>query len=538
MTHFRDGNRNDLEALRHLDHSLLGGVLSGLEGIQIDIQGRAIKVLNRPTSWRSATSITGMATGSIRESVQRISGAFSKFHIPDPQVELLINLAPADLPKNGTWLDLPLAVIMLQIAGFLPDLRIEKESQFLLFGEIGLHGEIRRVPGALSLAFTAKPGQSLIMPAGNEKESALILAKPGHEGCKILPVSSLADVIAFFRGQLKLKNATSEKISFEPVIPKCIDLSGIRGQAKAKKAAVIAAAGAHNLLLIGPPGEGKSLLASAIPGILPSLTNDEKVELTKIYSACGRLDQDGQAVTRRPMRSIHQTISKQALVGGGSGVPQPGEITLAHHGVLFIDEIAEFSAATLDSLRQPMESGEIQITRVGGSFSYPSRFTLVAAMNPCPCGYYGEERCRCRPQEVAKYIGKLSGPIVDRIDLQVEMSRLSLEERFSESKGQESPEIRHRVQKARETQRRRFAGTGITTNASIPGGHVREYCRFDESGFDRYRTTIENSSLSTRTMDRLAKVSRTIADLLGDEFVTAHHVEEATTYVVDGPLKK
>jgi len=256
---------------------------------------------------------------------------------------------------------------MLQAAGILPDLAEHKEGDYILLGELGLHADVRRVPGALSLAYIAKPGQRLIVPTGNEKECALILAKPGHEGCCVCPVSTLDEVIDFFQGKRKLEDALRQKIEFENAVPKAVDFGLIRGQERAKEAAVITAAGGHNLLLIGPPGEGKSLLASALPGILPRLSNDEKVHLTRIYSACGALDRDGMAVTRRPMRNVHHTATKQSLVGGGSGVPRPGEITLAHLGVLFLDEIAEFSGATLESLRQPIESGEIVLSRVRAS---------------------------------------------------------------------------------------------------------------------------------------------------------------------------
>ena len=269
-----------------------------------------------------------MTRDPIREAVTRISGAFSKLDIPKSPVEILINLAPAALEKSGTWLDLPLAVLMLQVAGLLPDLPEEDEDKFILFGEVGIHGGLRPVPGALSLAFRAKPGQSLIVPAGNEKECALILAKPGHEGCGVYPAQTLEEVLEFFRGRSRLRNALRQSIRFESVIAKAVDFGKIRGQKVAKRAAVVAAAGGHNLLLVGPPGEGKSLIASALPGILPKLREAEMVELTRIYSAVGQLGDDGNAVTRRPIRSVHHSVSMPALIGGGSGVPRPGEITL------------------------------------------------------------------------------------------------------------------------------------------------------------------------------------------------------------------
>jgi magnesium chelatase family protein len=526
-----------LRQLLTRDHTLTGGILHGIDGYFIEIQARAVKVTKFPIEWRGAVSITGMARGTVYESLDRIAGAFAKLQIPEPQVEILINLAPADLPKDGTWLDLPLAIIMLQASGYLPDLHETQEGNFVLLGELGLHGELRRVPGVLSLAYNAKPGQTLIIPSGNEKECALIMGKSGHEGCNVCPAAALQEVIDFFQGKGGLKNALSEHIEFEPVIAKSPDFSRIKGQDRAKQAAIIAAAGGHNLLLIGPPGEGKSLLSSAIAGILPRLENHEKVELTRIYSACGALDHDGMAVTRRPFRNVHHSASKQALVGGGSGVPRPGEITMAHMGILFLDELAEFSVATLESLRQPLESGEVNISRVGGTIRYPARFTLVAAMNPCPCGYFGSDLCKCTDKQVARYQGKLSGPILDRIDLQVEMSRLSTDERFAEVVEDSSPTIRATIEEARERQTVRLKGTGALHNASIPGGRVKDFCAFSETAFNHYRSIIDKNVLSTRSMDRLAKVARTVADLAASTTIEPPHLDTAASFVIGGILR-
>jgi magnesium chelatase family protein len=521
-------------------HTLHGAVLLGLDGLAIELQARAMEVLDDPDgiSWRDAVGITGMAKGSVQEALDRISGAFRAAGVPGPKVEILVNLTPPNIPKDGTWLDLPLAIIMLQAAGELPDLSDQQEGGYVLVGELGIHGEIRRVPGVLSLAYMARPGQKLVVPSGNEKEAALILAKPGHEGCGVYPVAKLADVIEFFRGTKKLDNALKQKIVFESVVDKAVDFGKIRGQAEAKEAAVLAAAGGHNLLLIGPPGEGKSLLASAMPGILPRLTDEEKVQLTRIYSAAGLLDKDGQAVTRRPMRSVHHTASKQAIVGGGSGVPRPGEITMAHLGILFLDEIAEFSSATLESLRQPLESGEIAVSRVGGTFIYPCRFALVAAMNPCPCGFFGTDRCRCSPQAIKKYQAKISGPISDRIDLQVVLAPLTTDERFAPTADDVSPALRRQVELARQRQQSRFVGRGVPFNAAIPGGSVVDLCSFSPAGMDYYKSTIDANTLSTRSMDRLAKVARTAADLADADFVEQSHIETAARFVVGGMLRE
>jgi magnesium chelatase family protein len=532
----RAGARS-LESLLKLDHSLKGAVLHGIDGRIIELQARAVEVLRRPQAWGPATKISGMARGAISEALDRISGAFAKYAVPQPRVSILVNLAPADLPKEGTWLDLPIAIIMLQAAGLLPDLPREHEEELILIGEVGLHGELRRVPGALSAAYRAEPGQKLVVPEGNAKECALLTISPGHRGCKVVSAGTLGEVIEFFKGERTLESVRSRKLTLEQVIPMSMDFGRIRGQERAKEGALLAAAGGHNLLLIGPPGEGKSLLAGAIPGILPSLSDAERVELTRIYSAAGQLERDGLIVSRRPMRVVHHTASKQALVGGGTGVAHPGEITLAHLGVLFLDELPEFPRSNIEAMRQPIESGEIQISRVGGTLTFPSRFTLIAAMNPCPCGYYGTDSCTCRQQDVNRYQSKLSGPILDRIDLQVEMSRLTLEERFAEESEGVSPNLRARVERARARQAARFAGLSIPFNAAIPGGRVRELCAFSEAGFASYKEAIEANALSTRSMDRLAKVARTSADLADREAVEPEDVAGACGFVVGGILR-
>ena len=541
-------------SLLQTGHTLHGAVLVGVEGRPIQLQARAVDLIHKPKSWCEAVTITGLARGANNEALTRIAGAFAKLGLPQPCVDILVNLAPADLVKEGTWLDLPLAVVLLQAAGLLPSgigfqpvvskhdrldsspMKNDRLEAYptLLFGELSIHGDISSVPGALPLALVAQPGQTLIVPSGNVCECSLLLAQSGYEKCSVLVASTLQEVIDHFHGRRRLAHAAQAGVQFTSAVPAAIDLSRIRGQDRAKRALVISAAGGHNLLMIGPPGEGKSLLASALPGLLPKLSPDEMLQLTKLYSASGALPRDGSVVTKRPLRSVHHTASMQSVIGGGSGHPRPGEITLAHFGVLFLDELAEFNRGTLEALRQPIETGEVHISRVKGTLCFPSRFTLVAAMNPCPCGYHGSDRCRCSTKDVTKYQQKLSGPILDRIDLQVVMDRLTVDERFADATEETSPRVRAEVEAARDIQQTRFRGTSISTNAAIPGGHVREYCSFSEDGLAFFKSTLENSQLSTRSMDRLAKVSRTIADLAGATHIEPDHIDEAASFVLSG----
>ncbi len=543
------------------DHTLHGAILLGIDGVAIELQGRKLPG-RAPSSWRAAIDMVGLAGAVVRETLQRIEGAFAKYGIAPPDSELSINLAPPDVPKEGTSLDLPIALLALQAAGHIPDWPDWIEQKYVFLGELSLHGDIRPVRGVLPMAMTAGPGTNLVVPAANQKEASLIRAIPGRENCNILTVESLDQVVQFMRGQTALPNAAAQEIAYEPVVERGIDFSMIKGQHDAKRALEIAAAGGHNVLMIGPPGEGKSLTAKALPTILPRLGDAEKVELTRIYSAKGLLARDGSVVTRRPFREVHHTASKQALVGGGSGTPEPGEISLAHKGVLFLDELPEFSRPTIEALRQPIESGEITISRVGAALTFPSQFTLVAAMNPCPCGFFGlyrctacgevatsgsagcpkcggvklDPRCACNAKSVQKYQQQISGPILDRIDLKVDVKPLTTEEKFSSANAESSEIIRRRVELARARQAARFQNSGISANAFIPGGRVLEWCAFTPNGFEHYKSVIAQHTLSTRATDRLAKVTRTIADLAESDSVEPPHVDEATRFLLGSAL--
>jgi magnesium chelatase family protein len=552
--------RSDFRKLEKSEHTLFGGILYGVEGRQIELQARFFGDA-RIKSWE--IDVIGMAKGAIQEVSARIAGAFSKYGLRPPSGSILINLAPAGLPKYGTSLDLSIALFSLLAAGYIPDFPTEIERTLFFLGELSLHGEIRRIQGALPIALAANPGSTLIVPSGNAQECRLVRGLPRHESTHIGIVDNLEEVLRFLQGHHNFRNVMADAPNYQGIVEPAPDFSGVKGQEKGKRAMLIAAAGGHNVLMIGPPGEGKTTLASALRGILPPLSNVEKIELTRIYSAKGLLTEDGMVVTQRPFRSIHHSASKQALVGGGSGVPGPGEITLAHRGVLFLDELAEFSRATLESLRQPMEAGNVTISRVDANLTFPAQFTVVAAMNPCPCGFHGQyrcmdcleftynptkgctrcgkydvtPRCSCKPAQVERYRKKISGPILDWIDLHVEVRPLSVKTKFEEKSTITTAALREKVRAAREMQRLRFGENGILCNAAIPGGQIMKWCEFLPSAFDRYKNLIAQGSYSTRATDRMAKIARTIADLDRSEKIDQQHIQEAADFITGSPLR-
>ena len=467
--------------------------------------------------------IVGLPDTAVQESRERVRSAIINSERDFPNKKVAVNLAPADLKKQGPSYDLPIAINILLVAARINFIPADKE---LFIGELALNGSLRSVSGILPIAIAARRlgMRTLYVPAANAAEAALV------SDITIMPVASLRQLINHLEGREQIAPLPHTKIHFSDAETLC-DMAHVRGQEQAKRALEIVAAGAHNILMSGPPGSGKTLLARTIPSILPKLTFEEALEITKIYSVAGQLSEHTSLVTTRPFRSPHHTASGAALVGGGTW-PKPGEISLAHRGVLFLDEFAEFPRVMLENLRQPLEDGVIFISRAAGSLQFPARFILVAAMNPCPCGFYTDpqKRCSCTPQQLLAYQKKISGPILDRIDLHLEVPRLHFDKLNEERAGESSQTIRQRIEAARALQYARFAGRGIIVNAEMSSEMVKEFCRLGPESLQLVRAAVEQLHLSARAYYRILKVARTIADLAGIENITTPHVAEALQY--------
>jgi len=464
----------------------------------------------------------------VKESLQRVESAIRSIGYFMPRTKLVINLAPADIKKSGSSFDLPIAMGMLGATEQLAN--PEKLANYIIMGELNLDGTVQPLRGALPMAITARNEgfRGLILPKQNSREAGMV------NNIEVYGVTHLKDVIGFLKdGQsLQRVEVNTREAFIQSQADTDIDFADVKGQANIKRALEITAAGGHNAILIGPPGAGKTMLTQRLPSILPPLTLPEALETTKIHSVAGKLPEHAMLISKRPFRSPHHTASVAALVGGG-GLPQPGEISLAHHGVLFLDELPEFNRTALEVMRQPMEERKVTISRAKMVVDFPANFMLLASMNPCPCGFYNhpDKECTCPPGAVQKYLNRISGPLLDRIDLHVEVTPVDFAELSSQQTGESSAAIRARVIKAREIQRLRYADyAGIYSNAMISAKMGKLFCRPDTSGQQLLETAMRKLNLSARAYDRILKVSRTIADLDDSQNIFGEHIAEAIQY--------
>lgn len=497
-------------------------IVRGIESIPIRVEADV-------TDGMPVFEMVGFLSAEVREARERVRTALKNCGYRLPPKRITINLSPAYVRKSGSSFDLPVAVAVLAAMGIIPKDRLE---QLLIVGEVGLDGRIKPIHGVLPIVTKAAQERmdACMVPVENAKEAALV------KGIRLFGVNTLEEVIKGFNDEIKFWEPEKEEIGLEKKVKRkeVPDFSEINGQQFVKRACEIAVSGRHNLLMIGPPGAGKTMIARRIPGILPEMTEEEALEVTKIYSVRGLLTESEAWIAERPFRNPHHTITPQGLAGGGM-VPGPGEISLAHHGVLFLDELAEFRRETLEILRQPMEEHCVKLARLAGNYEFPSDFMLVAAMNPCPCGYYPDRnKCRCTQPQIEKYLGKVSGPLLDRIDLCVELQPVDILHLQTKITGESSEQMRERIERARKMQEKRYAGTEYRFNGDVSSADVDHYCSLGETEKNVMEQLYHTLELSARAYHRILKTARTIADLEEQENIAKEHLLEAACYRPSG----
>lgn len=494
------------------------GAIKGIEGFAVSVEVDIAPGM--PT-----LAVVGLPDAEVRESKERVVAAVRNSGFDFPTKRITVNLSPAELRKSGTQFDLPIALGILAASEQLSPDAAAKIKDLLVLGELALDGSLRPCAGVLPMLISCKKlGKTAVIPPQNVLEGQV-------SGAPFITPHTLKELAGYLEGKLTLQDVKLSYVPQEEESPAAaLDFSEVKGQALAKRALEIAAAGGHNVLMIGLPGTGKSMLAKRFPGILPPLTQEESLEITKIYSICNLMGKS-RLLTRRPFRDPHHTISDVALIGGGS-TPRPGEVSLAHNGVLFLDEFAEFSRSSLEVLREPLENGRVTISRAKETVSYPARFTLIAAMNPCPCGHLGDpiKPCTCSPMQVNRYKSRISGPLLDRIDLTVNLNPVKYSDWNKKSEGETSAQIRERVLKAREIQRNRFKNSATTANAFMTAKEIKEFCLLPAGADAILETAMRKFGLSARSLDKILKTARTIADLDGKENIEVNHLVEVMQY--------